>query len=116
MTTDVSFEVTEIEHGGTPVLEVRGELDVSTAPELRDRLVDLCERGCTLVIVDLTDVSFLDSTALGVLVSALKRLQDAGGDLQLVIAHPHVLKVFEITGLLDVFTVHPELQPTTVAL
>src|ERR1700722_20111521 len=110
MTNDGSFEVGEIVHGDAPVLVVTGELDVSTAPQLRDRLVRLCDQGCLFMVVDLSNVSFIDSTALGVLVSAFKRLQRVGGDLRLVITQPHILKVFEITRLDDVFTIYPELH------
>lgn len=105
MTTEVNFEVTEHDREGTPVLSVRGEVDVSTAPELRERLLALAEQGKTLAVVDLSEVSFVDSTALGVLVSGVKRLRSAGGDLRLVVTEPRITKVFEITGLTDVFKI-----------
>lgn len=106
MTTDVNFDVAETDLGGTPVLSVQGEVDVSTAPELRERLLDLAERGTTVAVVDLSAVSFVDSTALGVLVSGLKRLRSGGGDLRLVVTQPRIAKVFEITGLTDVFEIY----------
>ncbi|HUY64256.1 MAG TPA: STAS domain-containing protein [Acidimicrobiales bacterium] len=105
MTTDVNFELAENERNGLPVLAVRGEVDVSTAPELRERLLGLAEQGRTVAVVDLSEVSFVDSTALGVLVSGVKRLRTAGGDLRLVITQPHITKVFEITGLTEVFPI-----------
>ncbi|HLX89245.1 MAG TPA: STAS domain-containing protein [Acidimicrobiales bacterium] len=110
MTTDASFDVAETDHQGVPVLTVRGEVDVSTAPELRERLLLLAERGRTTAVVDLSEVSFVDSTALGVLVSGVKRLRSAGGDLTLVVTQPHISKVFEITGLTDVFRIFPTLD------
>ena len=58
-------------------------------------------------MVDLTDVEFLDSTGLGVLVSGLKRFRTLGGDLTIVCTRPRILKVFEITGLTTVFGMHP---------
>jgi anti-sigma B factor antagonist len=106
MTTDVNFDVSEVERGGIPVLEVRGEVDVSTAPELREKLLALAEQGRTIAVVDLSEVSFVDSTALGVLVSGVKRLRSAGGDLRLVVTQPRISKVFEITGLTDVFHIY----------
>lgn len=105
MTTDVNFDVSEVEREGIPVLEVRGEVDVSTAPELREKLLALAEQGSTVAVVDLSEVSFVDSTALGVLVSGVKRLRSSGGDLRLVITQPRISKVFEITGLTDVFAI-----------
>jgi anti-sigma B factor antagonist len=105
MTSDVNFDVAERGESGIPVLAVRGEVDVSTAPELRKRLIGLAERGSTVVVVDLREVSFVDSTALGVLVSGVKRLRSSGGDLRLVVTQPHISKVFEITGLTAVFDI-----------
>ena len=113
MTTEVNFDVAESEHNGTPVLTVRGEVDVSTAPELRERLLGLAERGATTAVVDLSEVSFVDSTALGVLVSGVKRLRSGGGDLRLVVTEPHISKVFEITGLTEVFRISATLDEAT---
>lgn len=101
---EVSFEVQQ--HGDVPVLAVAGEIDVYTAPKLREQLLELSHAGKTTVVADLTDVSFVDSTGLGVLVSGLKRFREAGGDLRLVVTQPQILKVLEITGLSTVFAVH----------
>lgn len=102
---EVSFEVKQ--HGDVPVLAVAGEIDVYTAPKLREQLLELSHTGKMTVVADLTDVSFVDSTGLGVLVSGLKRFREAGGDLRLVVTQPQILKVLEITGLSTVFVVHP---------
>lgn len=99
------FEIAERLDDETPVLSIRGEIDVSTAPELRDRLLDVAQNGHGTVVVDLSAVTFLDSTALGVLVSGLKRFRSAGGDLRLVVTGRSVAKVLEITGLVDVFKI-----------
>ncbi|MHB8244097.1 MAG: STAS domain-containing protein [Acidimicrobiales bacterium] len=99
------FEIVERTVDKVPVLSIRGEIDVSTAPELRDRLLAVAQNGHETAIVDLSDVTFLDSTALGVLVSALKRFRANGGDLRLVVTGRNVAKVLEITGLVDVFTI-----------
>jgi anti-sigma B factor antagonist len=103
---DETFEISETEHDGIPVLSVAGEIDVATAPELRDHLQACVTKNNSTIVVDLVDVTFLDSTALGVLVGGLKRCREAGGDLHLVIAEPRILKVFEITGLTEVFSIH----------
>jgi anti-sigma B factor antagonist len=100
---DDTFEIREVGDGSIPVLAVTGEIDLSTAPELREKLVETAGKGDALVVVDLTEVSFLDSTALGVLVSGLKRMRATGGDLRLVVTRPNLVKVFEITGLTDLF-------------
>lgn len=101
------------DQNGTTVLNVRGEVDVYTAPRLRERIVDLVSQGKRQVVVDLGAVEFLDSTGLGVLVGALKRLRSHGGDLSLVCNQPRILKVFEITGLTKVFDIYPSAEVAT---
>ena len=101
---DLGLDVTE--HGSATVLAVRGEVDVYTAPRLREKLVELVSQGKYRIIVDLEGVDFLDSTGLGVLVGGLKRLRSHDGDLTLVCTQHRILKVFEITGLTKVFAIH----------
>jgi anti-sigma B factor antagonist len=67
-----------------------------------------------VVVADLLGVTFLDSTALGVLIGASKRCQAAGGDLRIVVAEPRMLKIFEITGLTDFFSLFPTLEEAGV--
>jgi anti-sigma B factor antagonist len=88
------------------VLEVAGEIDVYTAPKLRERLVDLVNAGNYHLVIDLEGVEFLDSTGLGVLVGGLKRVRSHDGSLQLVCTHERLLKIFRITGLTKVFPIH----------
>ncbi len=100
---------------GHTVLEVGGEVDVYTAPELRGRLLSLAEAGVRDVVVDLRRVEFLDSTGLGVLVGALKRLRAAGGSLALVCDHERLLKIFRITALDRVFSLYATVEAATGA-
>ena len=93
------------ERDGWTVLAVSGELDMATAPAVRERLHGLLADGHDKLVVDLDEVGFLDSTALGVLVGVLKRVRTQGGDLHLVCTQPRVLKVFEITRLDQAFTI-----------
>ena len=83
-----------------------GEVDLYTAPSLRDRLAGLVDEGARRVLVDLSEVGFIDSSGLGVLVQGLKRLREAGGDLALVVTDGPTLKVLSITGLDKVFAIH----------
>lgn len=101
----MDLEIADAEPHGWTVLRASGEIDVATAPALRDRLAELHDRGATRVVVDLEDVAFVDSTGLGVLVGGLRRAREAGGDLRLVCTNHRVLKVFEATGLHEVFTI-----------
>jgi anti-sigma B factor antagonist len=87
--------------------EVRllGELDLATAGLLRDELARLAADGATQVTLDLAELVFIDSTGLSVLISALKRLRDQGGDMALRSPTPGTRKVLEITGLTEVFSI-----------
>jgi len=89
------------------VLAVRGEIDLFTAPELKQVLAESIEAGRIRIIVDLTDTTFLDSTALGVLIGAVKRLRSRDGALAIVNIDDNIAKTFEITGLDQIFTIVP---------
>jgi anti-sigma B factor antagonist len=101
---ELGLDVTE--RGDSVVLAVQGEVDVYTAPRLREKLVELVTAGKHKIVVDLEGVDFLDSTGLGVLVGGLKRVRSHDGDLSLVCTQHRILKVFEITGLTKVFSIH----------
>jgi anti-sigma B factor antagonist len=85
-------------------------VDVYTAPKLRERLAELIDAGAEKVVVDLDRVDFLDSTGLGVLVGALKRLRAAGGTFGLVCAKEPLLKIFRITALDQVFPLYESVE------
>jgi anti-sigma B factor antagonist len=87
------------------VLAVRGEIDLFTAPELKQVLAESIEAGRIRIIVDLTETTFLDSTALGVLIGAVKRLRSRHGALAIVNVDENIAKTFEITGLDQIFTI-----------
>jgi anti-sigma B factor antagonist len=83
-----------------PVLTARGEIDVATSPRLRTELTNLIGRGATDITLQFAGVTFVDSSGLGVLVGAYKRLREEGdGRIRIVGAQQSVRKVFEITGL-----------------
>lgn len=106
----MELSVTSREHGDLTIVEVAGEVDVYTAAVLREKLADVIDDDHADVVVDLTGVGFLDSTGLGVLVGALKKVRGLGGRLQLVIDQERVMKVFRITALTQVFTIHATLE------
>jgi anti-sigma B factor antagonist len=87
---------------GTHVIAVDGELDLSAAPELRDAIGAAIGRGATTVVVDLNEVTFIDSTAIGVLLAARQRLLRSGGSLEVVCTEPNVVRVLEIVGMRSV--------------
>ena len=105
---DLRLEVSE--RDGWSVVEVGGEVDVATAPRLREQLIALVNEQRYQIVVGLEGVDFIDSTGLGVLISGLKRVRTHGGRFSLVCTEPRILKVFEITGLLAVFNVCAPLE------
>jgi anti-sigma B factor antagonist len=86
---------------GTYVIEPEGEIDLATAPGLTDSLIDAIDAGAKCVIVDLTEVGFVDSTGLGVLLSAQRRLQAGGGTLVTICSDPLVRRIFEVGGVMQ---------------
>jgi anti-sigma B factor antagonist len=100
-------QTTAARDGDLAVLAVGGELDYEVSPQLRVRLVRAIEAGRRRLVLDLSDVTFIDSTAIGVLAGAIARLDEAGGgSLAVVCTHEKVLQIFEITGLDSVITLH----------
>ena len=94
------------EYPGFTVISVGGEIDVYTAPKLREKLISLVEAGSYQLIVDMEGVEFLDSTGLGVLVGGLKRVRAHDGWIDLVCTQGRILRIFKITGLNKVFNIY----------
>jgi anti-sigma B factor antagonist len=96
------------------VLRITGEVDVYTAPELRERVVELVGGGFVHLIADLRDVEFLDSTGIGALVGSLRRVRTYDGSLMLVTRSGRILEIFKITGLINAFSIYPTI-PEAIA-
>jgi anti-sigma B factor antagonist len=101
--------------GDWTVVAVGGEIDVYTAPKLREAMVELVNEGRYQLVVDLEQVDFLDSTGLGVLVGGLKRVRANDGNLRVVCTQERLLKIFRITGLTKVFAIHESVAAATNA-
>jgi anti-sigma B factor antagonist len=99
--------------GDRTIVSVGGEIDVYTAPKLREQLIDLVAAGKYHLVVDMENVDFLDSTGLGVLVGGLKRVRAHDGSLELVCSQERILKIFRITGLTKVFAIHSSVDEAT---
>ena len=103
----MNFEIkTEKLDGDVTVIALAGEVDLYTAPEFKEALLEAIADGPKTVVVDLTDTTFIDSTTLGVLVGGVKRLRTNDGQLSLVCSDRNITKIFEITGLDRVFAIH----------
>src|ERR1700704_6535501 len=88
------------------VISLAGEVDLYTAPEFKQQLLEVIAQGAKHVIVDFSNPTFIDSTTLGVLVGGVKRLRTNDGQLTLVCTDRNITKIFEITGLDRVFAIH----------
>ena len=99
--------------GGWTIIDVVGEVDVFTAPTLRERIISLVGDGKNRIVVNLEKVAFMDSTGLGVLVGGLKRVKESDGTLALAGAGGTVQRVLSVTGLSSVFPMHPTVEAAT---
>jgi anti-sigma B factor antagonist len=104
--THVDLSLTTRQADGKTIVSVGGEIDVYTAPKLRDKISELVASGAYDIVIDMQQVEFLDSTGLGVLVGGLKKVRAHDGSLRLVCNQDRLLKIFRITGLAKVFVIH----------
>ncbi|GAA0970349.1 anti-sigma factor antagonist BldG [Acrocarpospora macrocephala] len=103
----VELKVSTRSHAGHAVMAIAGEIDLYTAPRLQSEFTRLLEEtGPDRVVIDMSGVEFCDSTGMNVLLSALKRLKERGGVLEVAAPRPAVRKILQVTGLDSVFTVH----------
>ena len=100
---------------GIEVIDVRGQIDIYTAPRLRELLINLVSTGSYQLIVNLDQVGFLDSTGLGVLVGGLRRVRAHDGSLDLVCTQQPILKILKITGLTEVFGIYETVDQAIAA-
>jgi anti-sigma B factor antagonist len=98
------------------VISLSGEVDLYTAPEFKQQLLDVIGKGARDVVVDFSNTTFIDSTTLGVLVGGVKRLRANDGQLSLVCSDRNITKIFEITGLDKVFTIYPTREEAVSAV
>ena len=107
---ELSIDLKTEDGGETLVFKLRGSLDLATAPTVRAALAEATEKGGHHLIVDLTQLEFLDSTGLGVLIGAHRRAAERGGSFRLVISEGPISRLLNITGLIAVFAVYHSLE------
>jgi anti-sigma B factor antagonist len=112
----VDLKLGHYDKDGIEVIDVGGEIDISTAPRLRDLLIDLVSKNDYQLVVNMDKVKFLDSTGLGVLVGGLRRVRAHDGALDLVCTREPILKIFRITGLTQVFGIHQTVDQAIAAM
>jgi anti-sigma B factor antagonist len=106
----MELQIDTVRQGGACVFTLSGEVDIYSSPALRNALAAASAEGLSTIVVDLNGVSFIDSSGLGVLVGALRRAREAGGDLKIVSAQEFVGRIMRITGLDHVFALHATLD------
>lgn len=111
----MDLSITSEERDAATVVHVGGEIDVYTAPVLREHLDEHISAGRHHLVVDLEAVSFMASTGLGVLVGRLKLVRAANGTLRLVCSNDRILSVFSITGLDKVFQIFASVDEALAA-
>lgn len=100
---------------GATVVEVTGDIDNFTAPQLRDELLAAQAAGARVIVVDLTPTDFLDSSALGALVGVERALGASGAVLRIVCPKPHLRRVFEITRMTEVLPLYDSVEAATAS-
>lgn len=103
----MSLTVHTEQRGDVVVVSVAGELDMATAPQLQDQITDLLDKGRSRLVFDLANVSFCDSTGLSVFVRAKNSCDEAGGVVRLAAPQRGVLRILEVSGLVEVLHTYP---------
>lgn len=98
---DIKINSKDVEGGA--LLSIHGEIDVYTSPKVKESIISLIDRGKYNIVVNLEEVRYIDSTGLGVLIGALKKLREHSGNITLVCSNPQIKKIFQITGLVKIF-------------
>ena len=88
------------------IVEVQGEIDVYTSSWVKEAIADFIQRGNYHIIINLEGVRYIDSTGLGVLIGALKRVREKEGSISLICTNPQIKKIFNITGLVKIFQIY----------
>lgn len=96
------------EDGKKYIVQLRGEIDIYTAPSLRDKLIPLTEKAGNNIKIDLEEVSYLDSTGLGVFIHAYKSSKQHNSDIEIIHVKDRVFRLFQVTGLNDIMEVVPK--------
>jgi anti-sigma B factor antagonist len=107
---ELNIDLKTEEGGDTLVFKLRGSLDLATAPTVRAALSEATEKGSHNLIVDLTQLEFLDSTGLGVLIGAHRRAAEHGGSFRLIVNNGPISRLLNITGLIAVFAAYRSLE------
>ncbi|MBU5468547.1 STAS domain-containing protein [Virgibacillus sp. MSJ-26] len=106
----MNLSIDIVEEKSQMIVYVSGEVDIYTAPDLKKEVLKLTAQKGNAVIIDLSDVNYMDSTGIGVFISALKSTKENDSRLKLVNLQSSVMRLFEITGLIEIIDIQPEIR------
>lgn len=112
---DIRVDTRQLEDN-ISVIDVQGEIDVYTSSWVKEAVNDFIQRGNYHIVINLEQVRYIDSTGLGVLIGALKRVHEHEGSISLICTNPHIRKIFNITGLVKIFPIYKSEEEAVKAL
>lgn len=119
LTPEVALDIkvnTRTVREGIPAVDVHGEIDVYTSPRVKETINGLIQEGHHHLIINLEGVRYIDSTGLGVLIGALKKVREHKGRIMLICTNPQIKKIFNITGLVKIFEIYQDEDEASRAL
>jgi anti-sigma B factor antagonist len=108
---DIKVETKQIKN--SHIISVQGEIDVYTSPRVKETINELIEKENYNLIINLEEVRYIDSTGLGVLIGALKKVREHNGSINLICTNPQIKKIFNITGLVKIFGIFKNEEEAT---
>ena len=111
---DINIETSDL--GGIKLVTVHGDIDVYSSPKVKDALYEIIDKEAYRIVINLEDIRYIDSTGLGVLIGALKKVKGSEGNITIVCSNPQIKKVFTITGLVKIFGIYPNNDEAVNAL
>lgn len=111
---DINIETSDL--GGIKLVTVHGDIDVYSSPKVKDALYEIIDAAAYKIVINLEDIRYIDSTGLGVLIGALKKVKGSEGNITVVCSNPQIKKVFTITGLVKIFGIYPNNDEAVNAL
>jgi len=112
---EIKVRIKELKEEVAEVI-LEGEIDVYTSPKVKETLNSLIAEGQRFLVINLEEVTYIDSTGLGVLIGALKRIREKNGNIKLICTNLQIKKIFEITGLVKIFAIYGNEQEALESL
>jgi len=110
------MDISERVEDGIPVIAISGDVDLASSPKLREHLKSKTSEKCPKLLLDFSDVSYIDSSGLATLIEYFQAAQSYGGKLAIANLSPRVRNVFEIVRLEQIFSLHPDVPSAVSAL